>query len=62
VLLRRVGIKDRLKNEGYFTDTVTGPTLRTQLKAMIEAARSTRWKKRLSVHLSLVQGHRTPLT
>jgi len=42
VLLRRVGIKDRLKNEGYFTDTVTGPTLRTQLKAMIEAARSTK--------------------
>jgi hypothetical protein len=37
-------IKDRLRNEGYFTDTVTGPTLRTQLKAMIEAARSTRWK------------------
>ena len=37
-------IKDRLRNEGYFTETVTGPTLRTQLKAMIEAARNTRWK------------------
>ena len=37
-------IKDRLRNEGCFTDTVTGPTLRAQLKAMIEAARSTRWK------------------
>ena len=35
-------IKDRLRNEGYFTETVAGPTLRTQLKGLMEAAHISR--------------------
>jgi hypothetical protein len=41
-------IRDRLRNEGYFTDTVTGPTLRAQLKRLMEAARKSRWSFRTS--------------
>ena len=37
-------IKERLRHEGYFTESVTGPALRTQLKILMEAARKTRWK------------------
>jgi hypothetical protein len=36
-------IKDRMRNEGYFTDTVTGPILRAQLKRLMEAAQKSRW-------------------
>jgi hypothetical protein len=41
-------IKDRLRNEGYFTDAVTGPMLRAQLKGLMEAARKSRWSSRTS--------------
>jgi len=38
-------IKDRLKLEGYVTDTITGPMLCTQLKSQIAAARIARRKR-----------------
>jgi hypothetical protein len=36
-------IKDRLRNEGYFTESVTGPILCGQLKRLIEGAQKSRW-------------------
>jgi hypothetical protein len=33
-------IKARLSAEGYWPDAVTGPQLRSQLKVLIEAART----------------------
>ena len=37
-------IRDRLRDEGYFTDTIKGPMLCQELKVVMEAARRTRWK------------------
>jgi hypothetical protein len=37
-------IKDRLKLEGYVTDALAGPMLRTQLKSQMAAARTARRK------------------
>jgi hypothetical protein len=37
-------IKEQLRREGYFTDTVAGPILCAQLKSQSTAARSARWK------------------
>jgi hypothetical protein len=42
-------IKDRLRNEGYLTGTVTGPMLRAQLKRLMEAAQKSRWSSRTSI-------------
>ena len=36
-------IRDRLRNEGYFTHTITGPMLRAQLKGIIDVAEKSRW-------------------
>jgi hypothetical protein len=33
-------VKARLNAEGYWSDAVTGPQLRSQLKVLIEAART----------------------
>jgi hypothetical protein len=42
-------IKARLRNEGYFTHTVTGPMLRAQLKRLMEAEHKSRWSFRTSI-------------
>jgi hypothetical protein len=42
-------IKERLRNEGYFTDTVTGPMLRAQLKGLMEAGQKSRWSSLTSI-------------
>jgi hypothetical protein len=41
-------VKARLRDEGYFTYTVTGPMLRAQLKRVMEAAQKSRWSSRAS--------------
>ena len=43
-------IKDRLMGEGYFTDSITGPTLRAQLKSLMKSGQKTRWN--VSSHTS----------
>ena len=43
-------IKDRLMGEGYFTDSITGPTLRAQLKSLMKRGQKTRWN--VSSHTS----------
>ena len=42
-------IKARLRNEGYFTDTVTGPRLRAQIKRLMQAAQKSRWSSPTSI-------------
>jgi len=37
-------IRERLRSEGYLTASITGPTLRGQLKLLIEAGKKSRWK------------------
>ena len=43
-------IKDQLMGEGYFTDSITGPTLRAQLKSLMKSGQKTRWN--VSSHTS----------
>ena len=44
LFLEVVEIKERLRGEGYFTDTITGPLLYEQLKSLIEMGQKSRWK------------------
>jgi len=37
-------IKEQLQSEGYLASSITGPTLRGQLKLLIEAGKKSRWK------------------
>ena len=43
-------IKNRLMGEGYFTDSITGPTLRAQLRSLMKSGQKTRWN--VSSHMS----------
>ncbi len=36
-------IRQRLREEGYFSETICGPALHAQLKLAIEGARTARW-------------------
>jgi len=45
IFLQVAEIKERLRHEGYFTESIWGPTLHTQLKCIMLAAHKTRWKR-----------------
>ncbi len=45
VFLQVTEIKERLREEGYFTESITGPTLLTRLRGIRETAQKSRWKR-----------------
>ena len=45
IFLQVTEIKERLREEGYFTESITGPTLHTQLKSIMQTAQKSRWAR-----------------
>jgi len=45
IFLQVAEIKERLREEGYFTGSITGPTLHTQLRCIMQRAQKIRWRR-----------------
>ncbi len=45
IFLQVTEIKERMREEGYFTESITGPTLLNQLRDIMQAAQKSRWKR-----------------
>ena len=45
IFLQVTEIKERMREEGYFTESITGPTLLNQLRCIMETAQRSRWKR-----------------
>ncbi len=45
IFLQVTEIKERMREEGYFTESITGRTLLNQLQGLMQTARRSRWKR-----------------
>ncbi len=45
IFLQVTEIKERMREEGYFTESITGPTLLNQLRCIMQTAQRSRWKR-----------------
>ncbi len=45
IFLQVTEIKERMREEGYFTESITGRTLLNQLQGVMQMARKSRWKR-----------------